>query len=172
GARKTQAHNERTGEGMSSSSCCSSYRNAQTRPRRRRRHWAVRFAFRPASDPPSDTTSADRARVIRQDGEPAGSTDGTLQLLRSVTGDQEKALAALVADVEDAWSSHDMQRFAACFAEDADFINVRGWWWTGRDEIERRHTVLHETMFRKSSMHLELVTTREVCPRVVIAHVR
>jgi uncharacterized protein (TIGR02246 family) len=47
-------------------------------------------------------------------------------------------LTGLVADVEDAWNTHDMSRFAARFAEDADFINVRGWWWRGREEIERR----------------------------------
>jgi hypothetical protein len=44
----------------------------------------------------------------------------------------EQAIAALVGEVERAWNSHDMSRFAACFAEDADFVNVRGWWWRGR----------------------------------------
>ena len=41
------------------------------------------------------------------------------------------ALAALVSEVEQAWNAHDISRFAACFAEDADFVNVRGWWWRG-----------------------------------------
>ena len=44
----------------------------------------------------------------------------------------ERAIAALVGEVEQAWNTHDMSRFAACFAEDADFVNVRGWWWRGR----------------------------------------
>jgi uncharacterized protein (TIGR02246 family) len=65
-----------------------------------------------------------------------------------------------------------MNSFAAHFAEDADFINVRGWWWRGRDEIERRHAVLHETMFGESSMSLELASARKLCPGVVLAHVR
>jgi uncharacterized protein (TIGR02246 family) len=90
----------------------------------------------------------------------------------SMSGSEEKALAELVADVEKAWNSHDMSRFAARFAEDADFINVRGRWWQGREEIEQRHTLLHETIFRESSMSLELASTREVCPGVVLAHVR
>ena len=90
----------------------------------------------------------------------------------SMSGTEEKALAELVADVEKAWNTHDMSRFAARFAEDADFINVRGWWWRGRQEIEHRHALLHETMFRESSMSLELASTREVCPGVVLAHVR
>jgi uncharacterized protein (TIGR02246 family) len=90
----------------------------------------------------------------------------------NMSGSEGTALAELVADVEDSWNAHDMGRFAARFAEDADFINVRGWWWRGRDEIERRHALLHETMFSQSSMSLELASTREVCPGVVLAHIR
>lgn len=83
----------------------------------------------------------------------------------SMSGSEEKALAELVADIEKAWNTHDMSRFAARFAEDADFINVRGWWWRGREEIEHRHALLHETMFRESSMSLELAS-RERSARV------
>ena len=46
--------------------------------------------------------------------------------------------AALVVEIEAAWNSHDMSRFAACFAADADFVNVAGAWWHGREEIEER----------------------------------
>jgi uncharacterized protein (TIGR02246 family) len=89
-----------------------------------------------------------------------------------MSSSEETALAELVADVEEAWNAHDTGRFAARFAEDADFINVRGWWWRGRDEIERRHAVLHETMFGESRMSLELASIRELCPGVVLAYVR
>jgi uncharacterized protein (TIGR02246 family) len=74
----------------------------------------------------------------------------------------EQRIAALVGEVERAWNAHDMSRFGACFAEDADFINVRGWWWRGRGEIERNHALLHETIFNNSSMELERASTREV----------
>jgi uncharacterized protein (TIGR02246 family) len=90
----------------------------------------------------------------------------------NMAGSVEKALSELVADGEKAWNTHDMSRFAAWFADDADFVNVRGWWWRGREEIERRHALLHETIFRESSMSLQLASTREVCPSVVLAHVR
>ena len=85
--------------------------------------------------------------------------------------DQE-AIAALVSEVERAWNSHDMSRFAACFAVDADFVNVRGWWWRGRSEIERNHALFHETIFSDSSMELERAATKEVGPGVVVAHVK
>jgi uncharacterized protein (TIGR02246 family) len=84
----------------------------------------------------------------------------------------EQAIETLVREVEHAWNTHDMGRFAACFAEDADFVNVRGWWWRGRDEIERNHALFHETMFRNSTMELERAAVKEVRPDVVVAHVR
>jgi uncharacterized protein (TIGR02246 family) len=65
-----------------------------------------------------------------------------------------------------------MSRFAACFAEDADFVNVRGWWWRGRGEIERNHALVHETIFSDSAMELECASIREVCADVVVAHVK
>ena len=83
----------------------------------------------------------------------------------------EQAIAALVSEIERAWNTHDMSRFAACFAEDADFVNVRGWWWRGREEIERNHALFHETIFSNSSMKLERASTREVGAGVVVAHV-
>ena len=85
--------------------------------------------------------------------------------------DEEK-VAGLVGEVEQAWNKHDMARFAGCFAEDADFVNVRGWWWKGRAEIERNHALSHETMFRDSTIRLELASAKELGAIIVIAHVR
>jgi len=84
----------------------------------------------------------------------------------------QQAVAALVGEVEQAWNSHDMSRFAACFAEDADFVNVRGWWWRGREEIERNHALFHETIFSDSRTELNCASTKEVGPDAVVAHVR
>jgi uncharacterized protein (TIGR02246 family) len=80
-------------------------------------------------------------------------------------------LLALVREVETAWNEHDMTRFAACFAVDADFVNVGGMWWKGRPEIEQRHTVVHAGPFRESVLTQELAAFREVSPGVGVAHV-
>jgi uncharacterized protein (TIGR02246 family) len=79
---------------------------------------------------------------------------------------------ALVAEVESAWNSHDMGRFASLFADDADFVNVRGWWWRGREEIRENHATLHGTSFKESTMDLELSAIKEVAPAVVVLHVK
>jgi len=64
-----------------------------------------------------------------------------------------------------------MARFGACFTEDADFVNVRGWWWRGRPEIERNHALFHETIFSDSRITLELAAFRDLVPGVAVAHV-
>ena len=78
---------------------------------------------------------------------------------------------ALVREVEAAWNAHDMTRFAACFAVDADFVNVGGMWWKGRPEIEQRHAVVHAGPFRESVLAQELAAFREVGPGLGVAHV-
>jgi uncharacterized protein (TIGR02246 family) len=90
----------------------------------------------------------------------------------TIGGVDERAVEALVREVEHAWNTHDMAHFAVLFAEDADFVNVRGWWWRGRPEIERNHALIHETIFSDSRMKLETAAIREVVPGVVVAHVR
>jgi uncharacterized protein (TIGR02246 family) len=81
-------------------------------------------------------------------------------------------VAALVDEIEAAWNSHDTGRFAACFAADADFVNVAGAWWRGREEIEERHAARHADMFKNSTMRLELAAFKEVGPEIGVVHVR
>jgi len=78
---------------------------------------------------------------------------------------------ALVAEVEAAWNSHDMARFAACFATDADFVNVVGAWWRGREEIEEKHAASHADMFKNSTMQVQLASVKEVGPDIGVMHV-
>jgi uncharacterized protein (TIGR02246 family) len=59
-------------------------------------------------------------------------------------------------------NSHDMERFASVLAVDADFVNVRGWWWRGREEIQKNHATLHCTSFKESTMDLELSGSRRL----------
>ena len=72
----------------------------------------------------------------------------------------DEAITALVGEIEHAWNAHDMGRFAACFAEDADFVNVRGWWWWGRNDIEQNYALFHQTIFSDSTMELELAALK------------
>ena len=78
---------------------------------------------------------------------------------------------ALVSELQEAWNAHDMRRFAGRFAEDADCVNVLGTWWHGRDEIEREHVAVHETIFRESMLELDRPHVRELGSGAAVAHV-
>ncbi|MBT52243.1 MAG: DUF4440 domain-containing protein [Mameliella sp.] len=44
-----------------------------------------------------------------------------------------------------AWNRHCGQSIAALFTEDADFVNVSGLWWQGREAIAKPHDKLLQT---------------------------
>ena len=78
----------------------------------------------------------------------------------------------LVEEVERAWNGHDMSRFAACFAQDADFVNVAGVWLQGRDEIEEKHASAHARHFKDSTMQCSLAAFKQIADDVAVLHVR
>jgi uncharacterized protein (TIGR02246 family) len=66
------------------------------------------------------------------------------------TGQDEHAIHAVMDRFMDAWNHHDAKAFAAVFAEDADFTNVRGVGASGRAKIEAFHAPVFATIFSKS----------------------
>ena len=44
------------------------------------------------------------------------------------------------------WNNHDMEAFGKLFATDADFVNVAGDWWKGRQDIQMQHAYSHGTI--------------------------
>lgn len=65
-----------------------------------------------------------------------------------------------------------MVAFAALFSADADFVNVAGWWWRGRAEIEAMHARLHETIFAASHMEMRMAGSVQIGDGVCVVHVR
>jgi uncharacterized protein (TIGR02246 family) len=41
------------------------------------------------------------------------------------------------------WNRHDLDAFGKLFAPDADFVNVAGVLWTGRQTIQAQHAYTH-----------------------------
>jgi uncharacterized protein (TIGR02246 family) len=70
----------------------------------------------------------------------------------------------------DAWNRHDIPTLAALFADDAQFVNVLGMWWKGRDEIQRRLGANHETIFRASHLSPTRQDVYYLRPDVAIVH--
>ena len=83
---------------------------------------------------------------------------------------------AAIRDVEArralAWNRHDASAYAALFTRDADVVNVLGWWWRGRSEIEAKLTDAFVWVFRDSTLTIDDVHVRSLDPSTSIVHVR
>ena len=72
----------------------------------------------------------------------------------------EEGIRKLVDDSMDAWNRHDVHAFAATFAEDADFTNVRGVGAHGRAAVEEFHTAPFATVFKSSHLTASQIQVR------------
>jgi uncharacterized protein (TIGR02246 family) len=87
-------------------------------------------------------------------------------------GADEAAIRELQVRQESAWNAHDAHAYAQLFAVDADTVNVVGWWWKSRAELEYKLKAGFSSVFAHSELHLQEVTIRFLTPEVAIAHVR
>lgn len=84
----------------------------------------------------------------------------------------ERAIRGLQAQQADAWNRHDARGYAALFTEDGDVVNVVGWWWKGRAEIEKKLTAAFAFVFRESTMSITQTDVRFLSRDLAIAHVQ
>jgi uncharacterized protein (TIGR02246 family) len=84
----------------------------------------------------------------------------------------EAAIRQVQAQQAEAWNRHDARAYANLFTEDGDVVNVVGWWWQGRAEIERKLTEAYAVMFRESKLSVTDVKVRFLTPEIALAHVR
>ena len=82
------------------------------------------------------------------------------------------SIEALVQSMEDAWNAGDGAAFAAPMANDADFVNVRGEHFRGRDTIAGGHSAIFRTIYAGSTNRYTLENARMLTPDVALIHVR
>lgn len=70
--------------------------------------------------------------------------------------------AAVAEAFAAAWNAADADALADLFAEDADFVNVVGVWWTRRRQIRVNHALGFRWMFPASRLVLGQVRVREL----------
>ena len=89
------------------------------------------------------------------------------------------AMAANAAELKDgpeaparamiaAWNAHDMKAMSDVFTQDADWVNVVGMHWVGRDQIMFAHTAFHNTMFKTNQQALVSLKTRMLTPDIAV----
>jgi uncharacterized protein (TIGR02246 family) len=60
--------------------------------------------------------------------------------------DSEQIVSDIVRELEKAWNAADGEGFARPFAEDADFLNIRGEHFRTRANIARGHQSIFDTI--------------------------
>jgi len=88
-----------------------------------------------------------------------------------ISTDDRAAIEALVASLEAAWNAGDGDAFAAPFAVDADFVNIRAEHHRGRAEIAAGHAAILRTIYAGSTNHYTVKTARLLQPDLALVHV-
>jgi uncharacterized protein (TIGR02246 family) len=81
------------------------------------------------------------------------------------------AIEGIVGQLEAAWRAMDGSAFAAPFAIDADFVNIRGEHARGRSVIAAGHAGIFRTIYAGSTTQMSVEAARLVRPGVALVHV-
>ncbi len=81
------------------------------------------------------------------------------------------ALERIVRLMEAAWNAGDGEAFAAPFAADADFVNIRAEHFRGRPAIAAGHAAIFRTIYAGSTNQLKVESTRLLRPGVALVRV-
>jgi uncharacterized protein (TIGR02246 family) len=88
-------------------------------------------------------------------------------------GPADEASIRMVEDGQaEAWNRHAIADYAALFTPDAHVINVLGWQWRSRAELEQKLGAGFKTVFARSQLAIGEVTVEFVTSDVAVAHVR
>jgi uncharacterized protein (TIGR02246 family) len=86
--------------------------------------------------------------------------------------DTESMVATIVGELETAWNAGDGAAFARPFADDADFVNIRGEHHRSREAIAQGHEAILATIYKGSTVRFQLDGARPIATGVVLAHVK
>jgi uncharacterized protein (TIGR02246 family) len=87
------------------------------------------------------------------------------------TSDDEESIRQVQAFQAYAWNRHDAAAYASLFTEDGDCVNVLGWWWKGRAQIQSKLNAAFAYVFRDSQLTITETSVRLLSPSIAIAHV-
>lgn len=87
------------------------------------------------------------------------------------SSDDEASIRQVQAFQAYAWNRHDAAAYAGLFTEDGDCVNVLGWWWKGRAQIESKLTAAFAFVFHESQLTITDTSVRLLSPTIAIAHV-
>ncbi len=84
---------------------------------------------------------------------------------------ERAVIEGIVARLEAAWNAMDGPAFAAPFAGDADFVNIQGDHFRGRDLIAAGHAAIFRTIYAGSTNQYTIEAARLLRPDVALVRV-
>jgi len=97
---------------------------------------------------------------------------GVCRIASASQADEEVAIRRLQTEQANSWNRHDAAGYARLFADDGDLVNVMGWWWQGRAEIESKLSSAFEFVFHESQLTITDTSVRFLSPTIAAAHIR
>lgn len=73
----------------------------------------------------------------------------------------------VLKQLEDAWNDANGEAFGAPFAEDAEFVNIRGEHHTGRTSIARGHQAIFDSIYKGSVNRYEALVVKQLAENVL-----
>jgi uncharacterized protein (TIGR02246 family) len=74
--------------------------------------------------------------------------------------EDRRAIDSIIRRMQDAWNAGDGVGFAAPFATDADFVNIRGEHFQGQAAIAAGHAEIFRTIYAGSTVNYMVATAR------------
>lgn len=87
-------------------------------------------------------------------------TNSNIQFMAYEISAAKEAINKSLQSFSGAWNRHDAKALSMIFAEDADFTNVFGQNFFGRDNIEAQHAPLLATIFKSSNLVFNEIKVR------------
>ena len=85
-----------------------------------------------------------------------------------MTPEDQQIVAEIVSELENAWNAADGDAFARPFAEDADFVNIRGEHHRTRGAIAKGHHAILSTIYKGSVVRFQVAAVRAIAPGVIL----
>lgn len=80
----------------------------------------------------------------------------------------ETAIRSLIMSVPEAMNRKDWKAYGDLFADDADWTNVVGMFWHGKENVVKAHAEYGSTVFRNGGFAYSDMLIREVAPKVAV----
>jgi uncharacterized protein (TIGR02246 family) len=83
----------------------------------------------------------------------------------------ETAIRGIETQWQAAWNRHDVPAMVRLVAPDADFVNLAGEWFKGREAFRKSLEALHSGKVKESVWQAEKVEIKFLTPRIAVVHV-